>query len=89
MFIFYFLGVGLPCHLIFRQFWLCEEPQCVYLRRHLGSPSVYLFKEPAPGFIDLYNCSFILYVILFCSDLGYFLPCTCSGLSLLLFLKFL
>ena len=30
MFIFYFLGVGLPCRLIFCQFWLCEE-QCVYL----------------------------------------------------------
>ena len=38
MFIFYFLGVGLPCHSIFCQFWLCEEAQCVYLRRHLGSP---------------------------------------------------
>ena len=37
MFIFYFLGVGLPCRLIFCQFWLCEEAQCVYLRRHLGS----------------------------------------------------
>ena len=37
MFIFYFLGVGLPCHSIFCQFWLCEEAQCVYLRRHLGS----------------------------------------------------
>ena len=38
MFIFYFLGVGLPCCSIFCQFWLCEEAQCVYLRRHLGSP---------------------------------------------------
>ena len=38
MFIFYFLGVGLPCRLIFCQFWLCEEAQCVYLCRHLGSP---------------------------------------------------
>ena len=38
MFIFYFLGVGLPCRSIFRRFWLCEEAQCVYLRRHLGSP---------------------------------------------------
>ena len=37
MFIFYVLGVGLPCPLIFCQFWLCEEVQCVYLRRHLGS----------------------------------------------------
>ena len=38
MFLFYLLGVGLPCRLIFCQFWLCEEAQCVYLRRHLGSP---------------------------------------------------
>ena len=37
MFLFYLLGVGLPCRLIFCQFWLCEEAQCVYLRRHLGS----------------------------------------------------
>ena len=40
MFIFYFLGVGLPCRSIFCQFWLCEEVKCVYLRRHLGSPSL-------------------------------------------------
>ena len=38
MFLFYLLGVGLPCHSIFCQFWLCKEAQCVYLRRHLGSP---------------------------------------------------
>ena len=38
MFLFYLLGVGLPCRSIFCQFWLCEEAQCVYLRRHLGSP---------------------------------------------------
>ena len=38
MFIFYFLGVGPPCLSILCQFWLCEEAQCVYLRRHLGSP---------------------------------------------------
>ena len=37
MFIFYLLGVGLPCHWILCQFWLCKEAQCVYLRRHLGS----------------------------------------------------
>ena len=37
MFIFYFLGVGLPCRSILCQFWLCEEAQCVYLCRHLGS----------------------------------------------------
>ena len=36
-FFFYLLGVGLPCRLIFCQFWLCEEAQCVYLCRHLGS----------------------------------------------------
>ena len=35
---FYLLGVRLPCHSIFCQFWLCEEAQCVYLRCHLGSP---------------------------------------------------
>ena len=37
MFTFYFLGFGLPCRSIFCQFWLCEEAQCVYLCRHLGS----------------------------------------------------
>ena len=42
MFIFYLLGVALPCRLIFCQFWLCEEAQCVYLRRHLGSPEIFL-----------------------------------------------
>ena len=40
MFLFYLLGVGLPCRWIFCQFWLCEEAQCVYLCRHLGSPGV-------------------------------------------------
>ena len=38
VFIFYFLGVSPPCCSILCQFWLCEEAQCVYLRRHLGSP---------------------------------------------------
>ena len=33
----YLLGVRLPCGSIFCQFWLWEEEQCVYLRRHLGS----------------------------------------------------
>ena len=42
MFLFYLLGVGLPCRLIFCQFWLCEEVQCVYLRRHLGSSHLVL-----------------------------------------------
>ena len=37
---FYLLGVGLPCHSSFCQFWLCEEAQCVYLRCHLGSISL-------------------------------------------------
>ena len=36
-FFFYLLGVRLPSCSIFCQFWLCEEAQCVYLRRHLGS----------------------------------------------------
>ena len=40
MLIFYFLGVGPPCCSILCQFWLCEEAQCVYLRRHLGSPPI-------------------------------------------------
>ena len=35
MFLFYLLGVGLLCHSIFCQFWLCEEVQCVYLCHHL------------------------------------------------------
>ena len=35
VFIFYFLGVSPPCCSILCQFWLCEEAQCVYLRRHL------------------------------------------------------
>ena len=43
LFLFYLLGVGLPCHSIFYQFWLCEEAQCVYLRRHLGSLIFYIF----------------------------------------------
>ena len=38
MFLFYLLGVGLPCRSIFCQFWLCEEAQCVYLCHHVGSP---------------------------------------------------
>ena len=37
----YLLGVGLPCCSIFCQFCLCEEVQCVYLCRHLGSPSLF------------------------------------------------
>ena len=48
MFLFYLLGVGLPCRWIFYQFWLCEEAQCVYLHRHLGSPKHTLFKRSHP-----------------------------------------
>ena len=40
MFLLYVLGVELPCRSIFCQFWLCEEAQCVYLHRHLGSLQV-------------------------------------------------
>ena len=49
MFIFYFLGVGRPRRSIFRQFWLCEEAQCVYLRRHLGSLPVASLMCPDRG----------------------------------------
>ena len=48
MFIFYFLGVGPPCCSILCQFWLCEEAQCVYLRRHLGSPLIVFFVYALP-----------------------------------------
>ena len=37
---FVFPGVEPPCWSILCQFWLCEEVQCVYLRLHLGSPSL-------------------------------------------------
>ena len=47
---FYLLGVGLPCRWIFCQFWLCEEVQCVYLRRHLGSLPIITFST---GFLSL------------------------------------
>ena len=46
MFLFYLLGVGLPCRSIFCQFWLCEEAQCIYLCHHLGSPG------PLPFYIS-------------------------------------
>ena len=42
MFLFYLLSVGPPCCSIFCQFWLCEEAQCVYLSRHLGSHFILL-----------------------------------------------
>ena len=47
MIIFCFLGVGPHCCSILCQFWLCEEAQCVYLRRHLGSPSSSPFNTAA------------------------------------------
>ena len=56
-FFFISLVVGLPCSLIFCQFWLffvfklllsffwlCEEAQCVYLRLHLGFLILYFFN---------------------------------------------
>ena len=51
MFLFYLLGVRLPCRSIFCQFWLCEEAQCVYLCRHLGSPILFYFL-----FLFNYSC---------------------------------
>ena len=37
---------------IFCQFWLCEEAQCVYLHRHLGSPPIFItFNILNPVFI--------------------------------------
>ena len=62
MFIFYFLGVGLPCRLIFCQFWLCEEAQCVYLRRHLGSPYCPFLNYCLFFAIELYE--FFIYFII-------------------------
>ena len=56
MFIFYFLGVGLPCRSIFCQFWLCKEAQCVYLRCHLGSLHHFPFltrgDHPLQGYLS-------------------------------------
>ena len=48
MFIFYLLGVGLPCRLIFCQFWLWKEAQCVYLRHHLGFPTIFFHSSQTP-----------------------------------------
>ena len=56
-FFFISLVVGLPCSLIFCQFWLffvfkllltfwlCQEVQCVYLRLHLGQKPLFPFLE--------------------------------------------
>ena len=50
---------------------------------------VYVFKEPALGFIDILYPFFVVYFVYFCSDLYYFLPSTHFGLCLLFFFKFL
>ena len=39
---------------IFRQFWLCEEAQCVYLHHHLGSPGL-IFKLKQHKIQNLHN----------------------------------
>ena len=57
MFLFYLLGVGLPCRWIFCQFWLCEEAQCVYLRRHLGSQITYFLIWAPPVYFLPANLS--------------------------------
>ena len=64
MFIFYFLGVRLPCCSIFCQFWLWEEAQCVYLPRHLGSPhrSVLFFKKKTFLKVFLKDIMFVSYL---------------------------
>ena len=46
MFLFYRVGVRLPCRSIFCQFWLFEEVQCIYLCLHLGCPPVLYFLNP-------------------------------------------
>ena len=59
MFLFYLLGVRLPCCSIFCQFWLCEEAQCVYQRLNLGFPLLeFLCCWTAFGLWNcyLYNC---------------------------------
>ena len=55
MFLFYLLGVGLTCHSIFCQFWLCEEAQCVYLRCHVGSLREFLIELWCPFIHSLAN----------------------------------
>ena len=66
MFLFYLLGVGLPCHSIFCQFWLCEEAQCVYLRCHLGSLSRTMKWHSSYTVINGLNIKFM------CTDPGTF-----------------
>ena len=67
VFIFYFLGVSPPCCSILCQFWLCEKAQCVYLRRHLGSPSKYLYLF-LKNQVHLGNCKTVNIYIPFCKD---------------------
>ena len=64
MFLFYLLGVGLPCCSIFCQFWLCEEAQCAYLRHHLGSPIMGISLE----ILSLCGCCFIPPYCFSCSN---------------------
>ena len=52
MFLFYLLGVRLPCRSVFCQFWLWEEAQCVYLCRHLGSPYCLIFHCPLESLVS-------------------------------------
>ena len=61
MFLFYLLGVRLPCHSIFCQFWLWEEAQCVYLRRHLGSQYVIFLNMPIFYFTKMVSTLFSCY----------------------------
>ena len=73
MFIFHFLGVGPPCCSILGQFWLCEEAQCVYVCRHLGSPL----------YTILYLTLSILYLPSYSLDLFLLSPATTSPLTTL------
>ena len=89
MFIFYLLGVGLPCRLIFCQFWLCQEAQCVYLHRHLGSPILLIFfKGPVFSFIGFLCCILFPMSLIFLLWLLSFFFCFLCVLFGLLFLKF-
>ena len=66
MFLFYLLGVGLPCRLIFCQFWLCKEAQCVYLRRYLGSlflPFLTLKFQCRLSIIHVPCCTYPLFIL--------------------------
>ena len=57
-FFFYLFGVGLPCHLIFCQFWLCEEARSVstYASILAGTPELSLWAcryNSSPGVLDV------------------------------------